>query len=88
MNFGGRGRSCQYYLQFGLQSQKCEWIGLNKAVDFKGSVRSQPCNLGFLAKLKKDDVVKIRLFNGIRCKVQKGTFKQNMSMAKLGLIKL
>jgi len=89
MNFGGRGSSCRYFLKYGSQSQKCEWIGLNDATgDADGSDRSQPCSLGFSAELKDGDVVKMHVYNGEKCKVDEDNFKRDMRFANMGLIKL
>jgi len=90
MNFGGRGSSCQYFLKYGVRfSKKCEWSGINRpGEDSLGRVQSRPCSLGFSAALKEGDVVKMCLFNGQRCKVAEASFKQDMRLATLGLIKL
>jgi len=74
--FGGVGRDCRYYLNYGeTQSRMCRWSGFNGG-DVKGINRHQPCALNFSAKLKKNDVVRMTFWNDGKCDIDGEFFKR------------
>jgi len=85
--FGGEGLGCFYKLRYGDRSQTCYWKRKGENSNDATS-QHQPCYLGFLTNMNKDEVLGIDLFVGETCRVSNLEFELLLDTSFLGMIKI